>query len=102
MHALPLVLALLSALVAKKAAAAERDEAWNLLLVDGEKAGYVHSVVEPTESGGHVTTIDSLFRIRRMGNDVKIHTTIVTTEGADGQVERIHQVADMAASETVQ
>lgn len=96
----PVLSALLLALAAVPARA-ESEETWNLMLVDGREAGYVHSVTEPTADGGHVTTVDSLFRMKRLGSEVKVGTTITTHEDAAGRITRIRQVADMAASETV-
>lgn len=94
-------LAVVVTLLLAGAAARAEDEVWYLMLVDGAEAGYLHSVTEPTDDGGHVTTVDSLFRMKRLGSELEVRTTATTTEDVGGQITRIRQLTKMAATETV-
>ena len=78
-------------------------DSWHLMLLNGQKAGYVHTSVKPLDSdpAAREITTTTLFRMKRMGQEIEIADTSVTVEDARGQIVRLRKNALMSNFETV-
>jgi len=85
------------------AGASRGQESWHVILVNGQKAGYLQNSVKPMDSdrAAREITTTSLFRMKRMGQEIELAETTVTVEDARGQITRIKKSTLMSNFETV-
>ncbi len=102
LHLFPLLLAASVAMGATGATGSE-EESWQLLLMNGHEAGYIHGITRrlPAPMNAWETSLDTLMRMKRMGGELEISMGQTTVEDADGNVLRIRQTMDMSSAETV-
>ncbi|MFH0944582.1 MAG: transglutaminase-like domain-containing protein [Planctomycetota bacterium] len=85
------------------AAAALGQESWHLLLLNGQEAGYVHTVVKELDTDPPTceTSQETLFRMKRIGTKIEIAETTTTMESAAGQIVSLKKASQMSNSETL-
>lgn len=86
------------------AAVAQAQDSWQILLLNGQEAGYAHNRVRTLRSDGatlYETAQDMAFRIKRMGTAIEFSTTLVQTENAAGQIVKLRQALDFSKNQTL-
>ena len=65
------------------------EELWQACYVNGDKVGYTHTKIEPTEVAGRQQvrySSDDQLSIRRFGNKTEVRTKLFSLESAEGQL----------------
>lgn len=76
---------------AAEAAAIEKEESWQILLMSGQRIGYSRSLIEPFERDGQIlvrAAIETHMTIKRFGQVLRLATTLHTEETIDGDLLR--------------
>lgn len=83
------------------ASAARGGESWQIMLMEGQEAGWVHTRTE-TVPEGIATTSETSLRLLRMGKPIEIAQSVTIVENAAGQIVRMESSSQLAGQPTVQ
>ena len=78
-------------------------ESWYLLLMNDQEAGYIHTVERQldTDPPTFETSMETVFRMKRMGTQIELTESSTTVESAAGQIVSLRKGSKMSNFETV-
>jgi transglutaminase-like putative cysteine protease len=74
---------------------------WSEIRIDGQPAGYEHTIVEDLDGGAIRTTDEQLLVINRLGSRVEIKAKIQSIENAEGVLLSTHEESSSSEQTTV-